>query len=149
MKISKVRRTVTIALIVCFVVASTHTAVAQSAAPAAEAKSAETTAAGVLDGEMLAENPSTGGKLGLGLGVGVLTGLIGTGIGYFVVGPEPMSAEALQRYSNKSPEYQMGFKSGWDRKTKSRKRNAFLAGGLLGTAVFVAILFSARGSQDY
>lgn len=100
--------------------------------------------AGVVEGEMLAENKSTSGKLGLGLGIGALTGLIGTGIGFFVIGPEPMSAEALQRYSNKSPEYQMGFKNGWDRKTKSRKRNAFLAGGLLGTAAFVAIVASAQ-----
>jgi hypothetical protein len=42
----------------------------------------ETMAAGVLEGEMLAEGTSTGGKLALGLGVGLLTGLIGTGIGY-------------------------------------------------------------------
>ena len=39
----------------------------------------------------------------------------------------------------------MGFKNGWDRKTKSKKRNSFLAGGLLGTAAFLAIVASAQG----
>ena len=144
---SKLHRFGSMALIVCFTVASLQTVDAQSAPPAAQPAAQETMSAGLVDGEMLAESKPTGGKLGLGLGIGVLSGLIGTGIGFFVIGPEPMSAEALQRYSNKSPEYQMGFKSAWDKKSKSRKRNAFLAGGLLGTAAFVAILASAQGSR--
>jgi hypothetical protein len=147
MSTSKSHRFVTVALIVCFAVASIQTAGAQASQPATPTTSQDTMSAGIVEGEMLAEGRATGGKLGLGLGVGVLSGLIGTGIGFFVIGPEPMSPEALQRYSNKSPEYQLGFKTGWDRKTKSRKRNAFLAGGLLGTAAFVAIFASARGSQ--
>jgi hypothetical protein len=108
----------------------------------------DTTAAGMIDGEALAESTRTGGKLGAGLGIGVLTGLIGTGIGYFVVGPARMTPEALERYSNKNPEYQMGFKSAWEKKSQSKKRNAFLVGGLLGTAAFVVVLVSAQGSSQ-
>ena len=107
----------------------------------------DTMAAGLLDGEALAESQGTGGNLGAGLGIGVLTGLIGTGIGYFVIGPSPLSAEAIQRSANKTADYQLGLKTGWERKTKSKKRNAFLAGGLLGTAVWIAI-YSAAGSGE-
>ncbi len=110
-----------------------------------DSQSQETLATGMLEGETLAASKGAGGKLGIGLAVGVLTGLIGTGIGYFVIGPEPMTAEAIQRQANKSAEYQMGFKAGWEQKTQTKKRNAFLAGGLLGTAAFVAILVSAQG----
>src|SRR5688500_1930854 len=146
MSISRSRRLVAMTVIASFVVASFQNVSAQSTQPPAQA-SPDTMSAGLIEGEMLAERTPTGGKLGIGLGVGVLSGLIGTGIGFFVIGPEPMSAEALQRQSNRSAEYQMGFKSGWDKKTKSKKRNAFLAGGLLGTAAFVAILASAQGSR--
>lgn len=117
------------------------------AAPAAATtpvSSNDTMAAGLLDGEALAEGRPTGGNLGAGLAVGVLTGLIGTGIGYFVVGPDPLSAEALQRAAARSADYQLGLKTGWERKTRSKKRNAFLAGGLLGTAAFFVIYTSAQ-----
>jgi len=55
------------------------------------------------------------------------------------LGPEPLSAEALQRSAGRSDDDQLGLRTGWERKTRSKKRNAFLAGGLLGTAAFVAM----------
>ena len=94
----------------------------------------------------MAEGLHTGGKFGGGLAIGVLTGIIGTGIGYFVIGPETLSAAALQRNQGRSADYQLGFKTGWEKKTKAKKRNAFLAGGLLGTAAFVALVVSAHSS---
>jgi hypothetical protein len=114
---------------------------------ASQASGDETVAAGMVDGEAFAESIRTGGKVGLGVCVGVLTGLIGTGIGYFVTGPESMTTEAHQRCSSKSPDYQLGFKSGWDKKTQSKKRNAFLVGGLLGTAAFVVLSIAATSSS--
>jgi hypothetical protein len=103
-----------------------------------------TTPDGVRDGELLGDGIHTGGKVGVGVAIGVLTGLIGTGIGYFVIGPETLSPEAFHRSSLGTPDYQLGFKSGWEKKTESKKRNAFLAGGLLGTAAWVALLVSAN-----
>jgi hypothetical protein len=117
---------------------------AGQSAPAAQDDSM---AAGLLDGEALAESQSTGGKLAAGLGVGVLTGLIGTGIGYFVIGPSDLSPEVLQRGTGRSADYQLGLKTGYERKTRSRKRNAFLAGGLLGTAAFIAMVAASGSGQ--
>ncbi len=140
------RRGVSVVVMVAFFFAATGVASAQTPQPAATGAPAQsdsandTLAGGLLDGELLAEGQRTGGKLGAGLGVGVLTGLIGTGIGYFVVGPEPLSAEALARNAGRSADYQLGFKTGWERKTRSKKRGAFLAGGLLGTAAFVVMV---------
>jgi hypothetical protein len=137
-------------LIVSMVLSSTGTLGAQSAAappPAPASQANDTLAAGILDGEALAEAQRTGGKFGTGLAVGVLTGLIGTGIGYFVIGPTPPSAEALQRGAGRSADYQLGLKTGWERKTKSKKRNAFLAGGLLGTAAFLVVVTSGQSSR--
>jgi len=59
-----------------------------------------------------------------------------------------LSAEALQRGQGRSADYQLGLKTGYERKTKSRKRNAFLTGGLPGTAAFVALLVAAGGAQE-
>lgn len=141
-------------VIVSFFFTASGVAAAQSAsseagqvAPRATTTGDDSMASGLLDGEMLAEGHRTGGKLGVGLGIGVLSGVIGTGIGYFVIGPEPLSAEALQRNMGRGADYQLGLKTGWERKTRSKKRNAFLAGGLLGTAAFVAMFVAASGSE--
>ena len=93
---------------------------------------------GFLEGERQAEATSAG-KFGTGLIVGVLTGLIGTGIGYFMVGPKPIDTMAISRMDGKGSDYQLGFGSAWDKKTQSKKRGSFFMGGLLGTAAFVAI----------
>ena len=154
MRMTRTHRVVSALLIVPFFTASTVTASAQAIAaqPAAQiqsvapgaAEAGDTMPAGLLAGEMAAESARTGGKLATGLAVGALTGLLGTGIGYFTIGSEDMPPEVYRRFAEGSPDYQLGFKTGWDRKTKSKKRNAFLAGGLLGTATFVAILMTVR-----
>ncbi len=110
----------------------------------AETRAQETTAAGMLDGATFASTERTGGKFGVGLGLGVPTGLIGTGVGYFVIGPEPITAEALQHAASKTTDYQMGFKAGWEQTTQSNKRHAFLVGGLPGTAAYSSCLLSQR-----
>ncbi len=145
-----IRRSIALVVALTFFLSATGLAQAQSApsAPSASVSTDDTMAAGQRDGEMLAEGLGTGGKLGAGLGIGVLTGVIGTAIGYFVIGSEPLSAEALKRSLGKSEDYQLGFKTGWDRKTKSKKRNAFLAGGLIGTAAFVALVAAAQSNTN-
>ena len=101
-----------------------------------------TTANGMLDGEMMGENASTGGKFAFGLAIGALTGVIGTGIGYFVIGSAPLSYQARQRLEGKGADYHIGFQSAWDKTTRSKKRNAFLGGGVLGWLAFLAIYFA-------
>jgi len=90
---------------------------------------------GMVEGEVFAEGIRTGGKVGLGLGIGVLTGLLGTGIGYFALGPDPMTPEALERYDSGNNDYKLGFKASWDKKTRSKKRGSFLVGGLIGSVI--------------
>lgn len=142
MRHSKFYRLVCGVLLVTLITSSTDVLLAQvPAAPVTPGTAAE----GQRDGELLAE--STGGKAGTGVVVGVLTGIIGTGIGYAVLGPREMSAEGALAQQNKSAEYQAGFKSGWAKKTQSKKRNSFLVGGLVGTAAWVAVLFSVRGEE--
>ncbi|MCC7009680.1 MAG: hypothetical protein IT184_12795 [Acidobacteria bacterium] len=150
---SLVRRITTIALLICFTASASGIVSAQAVSPPTAPNPQpvaqnDTLAAGLVDGEMLAEAQRTGGKLGAGLAIGVLTGLIGTGIGYFVIGPEPLSPEALQRGAGKGPDYQLGLKTGWEKKTRSKKRHAFLAGGLLGTAAFFVLVASASSSNQ-
>jgi hypothetical protein len=50
---------------------------------------------GMFDGMMAAERIGTGGNVAGGLLVGVLTGLIGTGIGYLIIGPANIDVNAL------------------------------------------------------
>ena len=105
-------------------------------------------AEGQRDAELSAETTHTGGKVAVGVVVGALTGLIGTTIGYFVIGPQTLSAEAALERENKTPEYQKGYQTGWAKRTKDKKRKAFLIGGLLGTAAFLATLISISQQQD-
>lgn len=147
---SRVHRLTAVPVLVAFFLSATGIAHAQSpAAPAAQPAPSETMSDGLLEGETLAESHGTGGNLGVGLAVGALTGIIGTGIGYFLVGPAPLSAEALQRSAGKSGDFQLGLRTGYERKTKSKKRNAFLAGGLLGTALWIAVYAAASSADDY
>ena len=147
MRVSVLNRVVSVALIVPFLMATAPSASGETTAPGSPGQTEaggspgkDTMAAGMIDGEAMAGRIGTKGKVGLGIGIGLVTGLLGTGIGYAVIGPESMTPEALQRYSGKGSDYQMGFKTAWDKKTKSKKRRSFLVGGLLGTAAFVAII---------
>ena len=78
--------------------------------------------------------------------MGVLTGLWGTGIGYFIVGPVQLDIHAQQALSGKPADYRLGFETSWRSKTKSKKRGAFLGGGLLGTLVFVVLYASSQSN---
>lgn len=101
---------------------------------------------GSLEGEAVAEGLPTGGKAGFGVVIGFFTGFIGTGIGYFVIGPASMTPVALEKYNEGNSDYKMGFKLGWDKKTQSKKRNAFLGGGALGTLAIVLVLANAQSN---
>ena len=97
---------------------------------------------GTRDGELLAQQVGTGGKLGLGVGLGILFPFIAPGIAYFLTGPASMTAETVRQNSPKSLDYQMGFESGWENKTKSKKRKALLIGGLVSSAAVLVLVAS-------
>ena len=96
-------------------------------------KPPKTFAEGVIAGEVMAEDYPTRGKVLGGFVTGLFSGLLGTGIGYFIVGRGDILGLLIQSW-----EYQNSFAKGWDKKTRSRKRNAFLGGGVLGTMAFLA-----------
>jgi len=110
--------------------------------------SPESNGDGQRDGEQLADTVGTGGKVLGGAAVGFLTGGIGTAIGYFVIGPEDLSAEAALARDGKSSEYQQGFSTGWADKTRSKKRNSFLIGGILGTAAAIVAIIQLRSQTQ-
>lgn len=145
---SQIKRTASCLVILAMFSASTLNLSAQQPAQAIQATAQGTTADGMRDGELLAEQKKTGGNLAGGLAVGALTGLVGAGIGYFVIGPESFTPEAMQMNQGKSSDYQLGFRTSWEKKTKEKKRNAFIAGGLLGTIAFVALYVAATGSNS-
>ena len=41
----------------------------------------------------------------------------------------------------KGQDYAFGFRAGWEKKTRSRKRSAFLGGGALGWLAFLAVYY--------
>lgn len=144
MRNSRFYRLVCGVVLVTFITSSTDVLFAQTPVAAAPGTAAE----GQRDGELLAETVGTGGNAGLGVVVGLFTGVIGTGIGWAVLGPKELSADGAMAQQSKSQEYQTGFKSGWAKKTKDKKRKSFLVGGLLGSAAWLAFLVSANG-DDY
>ena len=91
---------------------------------------------GVVDGRLRAEekNPS---KMAAGIVTGTLTGLLGTGVGYLIVGPEEVPQRMLLEASKKGTDYQKGFIDAWNEKTRKKKRKSFATGGLVGTGLFV------------
>ena len=103
-----------------------------------------TTSQGFLDGQMHAEGIGTGGNFAGGLACGFLLGLIGTGLVYFLTGSAHPGARAFMTMEGKGSDYRMGFESGFKKKSRSRKRNAALGGGLLGTLGFLVLIASAN-----
>ena len=97
-------------------------------------------AAGLLAGEQMGQLDGGTGRGGTGFAVGLFTGFIGTGIGYAVLGPAPLSRQALLALEEKNTEYQLGFRNGWEEETKSKKRSSFVKGGVIGTIITIAAL---------
>ena len=91
---------------------------------------------GRIDGERFAENISTKGDF--------LEGILSLGIfsphKYFLIGPAPLNVEALLATREKGEDYILGFKYGWEEKTRSKKRKAFLHGGGIGVIRVFALI---------
>jgi len=140
------RRAVSAILITCFTVATAQTVGAQSQTstqPASAVGASQTAAAGAADGAALAEVRPTRGRFATGLVAALFTGPFGPAIGYPLIRPDALTAETLKTLESKSPEYQRGFKTGWDKKTQARKRKAFLVGGAVGFLTLMVIFGAA------
>ncbi len=86
-------------------------------------------------------NVSSGGSLAGGLVCGLLGGLIGTGIAYVAQSaPEPPMLSAL---TVSDGDCRYAYADAYKRAGKSKKQSAALTGGLVGTAVVVALLLSS------
>jgi hypothetical protein len=105
---------------------------------------AKSMADGMVTGQMLAEQQGTGGSFVGGLAGGVLLGLIGTAIAYVAQGPADLSAVHLVEAQKYGSEYTLGVQQGFAEKSKKKKKSSALAGGLLGTAAFLAVVVGAQ-----
>jgi|SaaInl7_200m_RNA_FD_contig_21_1058503_length_1940_multi_11_in_0_out_0_4 hypothetical protein len=57
---------------------------------------------------------------------------------------KPLDRETLMRLITKGDGYRLGPRTGWKKKSQSKKRGQFPAGGLLGTAAIVAVFVGAN-----
>jgi hypothetical protein len=89
---------------------------------------------GRVAGEALADEIDTGDQFLLG--IAIMFGFFPLAIPvYKRQKPSSMTAEALAKYVDGNDLYKVGFKEGWDRKTQSKKKKAFLKGVKTMTAV--------------
>ena len=99
---------------------------------------------GRVDGEALADEISTRDQFLLGIVMFTTAGItfgIAPVIAYKKQKPSPMTAEALAKYVDGNDLYKVGFKEGWDRKTQSKKKKAFVKGTITTAVVIVGALF--------
>ncbi|HLL83382.1 MAG TPA: hypothetical protein VK420_12045 [Longimicrobium sp.] len=122
-------------------------AAAQQQAPPATTQptTADVVAQGTMDGRSAAEGKGTGGYFAGGIVGGLTLGLIGTGITYAVAAnstaevPSTDLIVARERGAAYTEAYQAAFRD----RVKGRRKSSALTGGLLGTAVLVAVVASA------
>ncbi len=98
---------------------------------------------GRVAGEALADEISTRDQFLLGipmLPIGFFTLEIVPAIVYKRQKPSSMTAEAMAKYEDGNDLYKVGFKEGWDRKTQSKKKKAFVKGTITTAAVVAAVL---------
>ena len=106
-----------------------------------------TMADGYTEGRMAADNMGTGGSVLGGFASGLFFSLLGTGIVYFSTGPSSPPMHQVMINKEKGSDYQMGFASGYQERSKQKKRNARLGGGLVGTAIFIWAYSQAQSAE--
>jgi hypothetical protein len=95
-----------------------------------------------LDGEVAATN--AGGWFGRSVVIGALTGIVGTTITYAVAATSTpqLPTEKKLVIADKPQDVQAMYEKGYADKVRSKRKSTALGGGLLGTAAFLAIVFS-------
>ena len=96
---------------------------------------------GLIAGEVMAEKIRTRWHVFGGLLIGFIGTPISIGIPHLLIGPADLTdypeAQSMMSSSGESFDYQKGFAMGWDKKTRSRKGNAYLSGGVVGSLGFL------------
>jgi hypothetical protein len=118
----------------------------QQPAPAALSSNASAAelAKARLDGEVAATN--AGGWFGRSVVIGALSGIIGTTITYAVAASSTpqLPTEKKLAIADKPQDVQVMYEKGYADKVRSKRKSTALGGGLLGTAAFVAFVFSGN-----
>ncbi len=113
-----------------------------SASDALPLSSRKSLADGFVAGSIAAEQVPTNTAFTGGVVGGALLGLIGTGIAYFATGPSTIPSFQIVESQKFGQEYLIGFQQGFTDKSRARKRNAALGGGLLGTVTTAVIILA-------
>lgn len=112
------------------------------------ASTADVVAQGTMDGRSAAEGKGTGSYLAGGIVGGLTLGLIGAGITYAVAANSTVEVPpadlivARERGAAYTEAYQTAFRV----RVRGRRKSSALTGGLVGTAVVVALLASTGGN---
>lgn len=111
-----------------------------------EAPAAASWADCALMGKRHGQNIGTGGSTAGGLIGGVLLGLIGTGVAVLAQSKSEPPAQYLFEMEEKGGECQYAYIEAFNQESIGKKRKAALTGGLIGTAVLLAIVVANSGS---
>jgi len=102
-----------------------------------------------LGKQSASEHYSSGGWVAAGLGSGFLLGLIGAGIivGVSQSGKVEPPASVQINILDKADEFKWGFHEGYTKQAKKKRLSGSIIGGLLGTAIVVALLTSTSNTN--
>lgn len=99
--------------------------------------------AGLADGNEAAAEPSTRGWFARGLLGGVVGGPIGTTVAVGFAGRSDATIQPPVRTDISGPDYALGYQAGYSDRLQERRKKSALAGGIVGSAVFLGVLVYA------
>ena len=102
------------------------------------------------DGRLAANDAGTGSWLGWGLGSGVLVPFVGPMVVYFMAGSSraTLSTEQERAIPRQAIDYRAAYADGYRERLRSRRKDAALKGGLIGTAVVFVTVVALGGPRS-
>ncbi len=99
--------------------------------------------AGIADGNEAAAGPPVRGWFARGLLGGVVGGPIGTAVAVNFAGRSDATIPPPMRGDNANADYTLGYQAGYTDRLHQRRKKSALAGGIVGSAVFLGVLVYA------